>query len=109
MLRMMEKKGVFVTSSKRGLWKCVVSENRQHAPLTLREPAKTSKLLLAGNAATHSQTLRKLLFCNRKFLHIKTRKLMYLNDLSKSVSNQNLNDMRTENGNGKAYEVFNKQ
>jgi hypothetical protein len=73
-----------------------VTENGQHVPLTWREPAKTSKLLLAGNAATHPQMLRKLLFCNRNFLHIKTRKFMYLNDLSKSVSNQNLNDIITE-------------
>jgi 23S rRNA G2445 N2-methylase RlmL len=96
MLRKIKKRRGFVTTSKGGLWKCVVTENRQHAPLTWREPAKTSKLLLAGNAATHPQTLRKLLFCNRNFLHIKTRKLKYLNDLSKSVSNQNLNDIITE-------------
>jgi hypothetical protein len=92
----MEKEEVFVTESKGGLWKCVVTENGQHVPLTWRELAKTSKLLLAGNAATHPPTLRKLLFCNRNFLHIKTIKLKYLNDLSKSVSNQNLNEMITE-------------
>jgi hypothetical protein len=96
MLRKMKRRRGFVTNLKGGLWKCVVTENRQHAPLTWQEPAKTNKLLFAGNAATHPQTLRKLLFCNKYFLHIKTRKLKYLNDLSKRVSNQNLNDVRTE-------------
>jgi hypothetical protein len=73
-----------------------VTENGQHAPLTWREPAKTSKLLLAGNAATHPQNVKKILFCNINFLHVKTRKLKYLNDLSKSVSNQNLNNIMIE-------------
>jgi hypothetical protein len=71
------RKGGFVTESKGGLWKCVVTENGQHAPLTWREPAKTSKLLLAGNATTQPQMLRKFMFCSRNFLHIKTRKLKY--------------------------------
>jgi hypothetical protein len=43
-----------VTQSKGGSLECVVTENGQHNPLTWREPAKTNKLLLAGNAATHT-------------------------------------------------------
>jgi hypothetical protein len=36
-----------VTTLKGGTWRCVVKEIGQHAPLTWREPAKISKLLLA--------------------------------------------------------------
>jgi hypothetical protein len=48
-----------VTTLKGGPWKCVVTENRQHAPLTWREPAKISKLLLVDFAATHSTKVKK--------------------------------------------------
>jgi len=37
-----------------------VLKNGQHAPLTWREPAKISKLLLAENAATHSKNVKKI-------------------------------------------------
>jgi hypothetical protein len=43
-----------------------VTENRQHAPLTWREPAKISKLLLAENAATHSQKVKKIYVLQQK-------------------------------------------
>ena len=49
-----------VTTLKGGPWRCVVTENRQHAPLTWREPAKISKLLLADFAATHSNKVEKI-------------------------------------------------
>jgi hypothetical protein len=51
---------------KGGLWRCVVTENRQHAPLTWREPAKISKLLLGDLVATHKK-LRKLYVLQQKF------------------------------------------
>jgi hypothetical protein len=44
-----------------------VTENGQHAPLTWREPAKISKLLLAENAATHSQKVKKIYVLQQKF------------------------------------------
>jgi hypothetical protein len=52
---------------KEGLWRSVVTENGQHAPLTWREPAKFSKLLLAENAATHSQNVKKIYVLQQKF------------------------------------------
>jgi hypothetical protein len=63
-----------VTQSKEGSFVCFVTENGQHFPLTWREPAKTSKLLLAGNAAKHTEKLRKFMFFNRNFLHKNFRK-----------------------------------
>jgi hypothetical protein len=75
MLRKIEKRWRVVTQSKGGSLECVVTENGQHNPLTWREPAKTSKLLLAGNAATHPKKLRKFMFFNRNFLHTNIRKL----------------------------------
>jgi hypothetical protein len=79
-----------VTQSKERPLVCFVTEKGQHNPLTWQEPAKTSKLLLAGNVAKHTEKLRKFLFFNRNFLHTNIRKLYECIDLSKSVSNQNL-------------------
>jgi hypothetical protein len=44
-----------------------VTENGQHNPLTWREPAKTNKLLLAGNAATHLKSQENLCFSTESF------------------------------------------
>jgi hypothetical protein len=71
MLGKIEKIWRVVTQSKGGSLECVVIENGQHNPLTWREPAKTSKLLLAGNVATHPKRLKKFMFFNRNFLHTK--------------------------------------
>jgi hypothetical protein len=101
MLRKREKRLGLLPNQKEGSFVCVVTENGQHNPLTWREPAKTSKLLLAGNAATHTKKLRKFMFFNRNFLHTNFRKFMMIYDLSKSVSNQNLNMNITENEKGK--------
>jgi hypothetical protein len=67
MLRKIRKRWRVVTQSKGGSLECVVTENGQHNPLTWREPAKTSKLLFAGTAATHPKKLRKFLFSTKIF------------------------------------------
>jgi hypothetical protein len=51
-----------------------VNEIGQHAPLTWREPAKISKLLLADFAATHSTMLRKFSVLQQKFPACKNQK-----------------------------------
>jgi hypothetical protein len=56
-----------VTTLKGGPWRCVVTVNGQHAPLTWREPAKISKLLLADFAATHSTKVKKNSVLQQKF------------------------------------------
>jgi hypothetical protein len=68
-----ERLGI-VTQQRGGFFVCFRAEFWQHNPLTWREPAKTNKLLLAGNAAKHTEKLRKFLFFNRNFLHINFRK-----------------------------------
>ena len=55
---------------------------------------------------THKK-LRKFMFCNRNFPHIKTRIINYWNDLSKWVSNQNMKYVRTEKVNEKNSWSFN--
>jgi hypothetical protein len=74
-----------VTTLKGGPWRCVVNENGQHAPLTWREPAKISKLLLLILLQHTQQKLRKFLFCNINFLHIKTRNVIDYIDLSNEL------------------------
>jgi hypothetical protein len=69
MLEKREKGLGVVTQPKEGSFVCFVAEIGQHFPLIWREPAKNSKLLLAGNAAKHTQKLRKFLFLHRNFLH----------------------------------------
>jgi hypothetical protein len=51
-----------------------VTENGHHAPLTWREPAKISKLLVAENAATHSQKVMKIYVLQQKFPTYKNQK-----------------------------------
>jgi hypothetical protein len=63
-----------VTTLKGGPWRCVVIENGQHAPLTWREPAKISKLLLADFAATHSTKVKKISVLQQKFPTYKNQK-----------------------------------
>jgi hypothetical protein len=46
------------------------------------------------------------MFCNINFLHVKTRKLKYLNDLSKRVSNQSLNNIMIETEMEKLMKIF---
>jgi hypothetical protein len=60
--------GDVIQSKKRSLV-CFVTENGQHNLLKMG-----SKLLLAGNAAKHTEKLRKFMFFNRNFLHKKFRK-----------------------------------
>jgi hypothetical protein len=60
---------------KGGIWKCVVLEIGQHAPLTWREPAKISKLLLADFAATHLNKVTKILVFQQKFPTCKNQKI----------------------------------
>jgi hypothetical protein len=65
---------------------CFMAENGQHFPWIWREPAKNSKLLLAGNAAKHTEKLNFFMFFNKIFLHKNSRKYDLYIDLSKSVS-----------------------
>jgi hypothetical protein len=76
MLREVEKRRGFVTTSKGGSLECVVTENGQHNPLTWREPGKTNKLLLAGNAATHSKKVKKIYVLQHKFSAYKYQKII---------------------------------
>jgi hypothetical protein len=67
-----------VTTWKGGPWRCVVTENGQHAPLTRREPAKINKLLclhgIADFAATHSTKVKKISVLQQKFPTYKNQK-----------------------------------
>ena len=56
-----------VTTFERRELRCVVLEIGQHAPLTWRESAKISKLLLAKNVATHSKKVKKIYVLQQKF------------------------------------------
>jgi hypothetical protein len=44
-----------------------MAEIGQHFPLIWREPAKNNKLLLAGNAAKHTQNVKKIFVFTQKF------------------------------------------
>jgi len=78
MLGKIKKRRGFVTTLRGGLWECVVTENGQHALLTWREPTKISKLLLAKNAATHSQNVKKIFVLQQKFSTYKNQKYKVL-------------------------------
>jgi hypothetical protein len=71
------KKG-FVTTLEGSLWECAMTENGQHVPLTWREPAKINKLLLAENATTHSQNVKKIYVLQQKFSTYKNQKYKVL-------------------------------
>jgi hypothetical protein len=47
----MREEGGFETPTWEALLECFEAQNGQHLPLFWREPAKNSKLMLAGNAA----------------------------------------------------------
>jgi hypothetical protein len=72
------KKNGFCYHFGRGSLECVVTENGQHVPLTWREPAKISKLLLAGNSETHSQNVKKNFVLQQKFSTYKNQKYKVL-------------------------------
>jgi hypothetical protein len=75
-----------VTTFERRELRCVVLEIGQHAPLTWRESAKISKLLLADLCCnTLKQRLRKFLSFNKNS-HKQNQKIKLIIDLSKQVS-----------------------
>jgi hypothetical protein len=65
-----------VTTLKGGTWRCVVLENGQHAPLTWRESAKISKLLLADLCCNTLTMLRKFSVLKQKFPACKNQKII---------------------------------
>jgi len=64
-----------VTTLKGGTWRCGVDEIGQDAPLTWREPAKISKLLLGDFSTTHSNKFKKIYVLQQKFLTCKNQKI----------------------------------
>jgi hypothetical protein len=55
-----EERG-FETPTWEALLECFEPQNGQHLPLFWREPAKNSKLMLAGNAAKVLENIQKFL------------------------------------------------
>jgi hypothetical protein len=66
--KMREELGI-VTQPRDVFLVCFRTKIEQHFPLYQRESAKSSKLLLAGNAAKHTKMSRKIMFLHINFLH----------------------------------------
>jgi hypothetical protein len=60
-LKELREEGGFETPTWEALLECFEPQNGQHLPLFWREPAKNSKLMLAGNAAKVLENIQKFL------------------------------------------------